>query len=71
MNRTPVTSSNLKSVGYDAASQTLEIEFHSSGVYQYSQVTQSVHSGLMSASSHGQYFNANIKNAGYPYQKIR
>lgn len=70
MNRTPVTSSNLKSVGYDAASQTLEIEFHSSGIYQYSRVPQSVHSGLMSASSHGEYFDAHIKKGGYPYRKI-
>lgn len=28
MNRTPVSSSNLKSVGYDQSSNTLEIEFH-------------------------------------------
>ena len=29
MNRTPVTSSNVASVGYDQNTLTLEVEFHS------------------------------------------
>ncbi|HHR6445325.1 TPA: KTSC domain-containing protein [Providencia alcalifaciens] len=33
----------------------LEIAFHSSGIYQYSNVPAHIHSGLMSASSKGQY----------------
>jgi KTSC domain len=33
MERQPVSSSNLKSVGYDPRSRTLEIEFHNGGVY--------------------------------------
>jgi hypothetical protein len=70
MNRTPVASSSLKSVGYDATSQTLEMEFHNSGIYQYLRVPQSVYSGLMSASSHGEYFGAHIKKGGYPYRKV-
>jgi hypothetical protein len=71
MNRTPVSSSNLKSVGYDPYSQTLEIEFHNGGIYQYSQVPQSVYSGLMGASSRGEYFESHIKTGGYPFQKFR
>ena len=70
MSRTPITSSNLKSVGYDATSRTLEIEFHSSGIYQYSSVPPSVHSGLMGASSHGKYFDAHIKKGGYMCRKV-
>nr|ELR5054722.1 KTSC domain-containing protein [Providencia rettgeri] len=31
MNRVPVSSSNLQSVGYDPATHVLEIAFHSSG----------------------------------------
>lgn len=38
MNRTPVKSSNIRSVGYDAASETLEVEFTSGSVYAYSGV---------------------------------
>lgn len=35
MIRQPVSSSNIRSIGYDSKSNTLEIEFHSGGVYQY------------------------------------
>lgn len=70
MTRTPVSSSNLASIGYDSSSQTLEVEFLKSGVYQYSGVSQSTYSGLMAASSHGEYFDANIKKGGYPYKKV-
>ena len=62
MQRVPVNSSNLVSVGYDAPSKTLEIEFKQHRIYQYSQVPQSIHTGLMHAKSHGKYFAANIKN---------
>ena len=70
MNRQSVSSSNLSSVGYDSSTSTLEVEFNSGSVYQYSNVPASVHSALMSASSHGQYFNANIKNS-YSYRQVR
>ncbi|MEM7061866.1 MAG: KTSC domain-containing protein [Cyanobacteria bacterium P01_B01_bin.77] len=70
MNRTSVSSSNLASVGYDPNSQTLEIEFLHGGIYQYSNVPLSVYEGLMAASSHGSYFDQNVKKAGYSYRKI-
>lgn len=65
MNRIPVTSSNLASIGYDEGTQTLEIEFRSGAIYQYFGVSSDVHAALMAASSHGSYFAANIRNAGY------
>lgn len=71
MNRTPVSSSNLRSIGYDAATRTLEVEFLNGGIYSYSGVPASVHAALMSASSHGSYFDLHIKKAGYSYRKIR
>lgn len=70
MERIPVESSNLASVGYDSDSLTLEIEFNSGGIYQYFTVPQDVYHGLMSAGSKGSYFHQNIKLAGYPYQRI-
>lgn len=71
MERKHVSSSNLESVGYDPATKTLEIAFLNGGIYQYSGVPGSVYQGLMSASSHGQYFDQYIKKGGYPYRKIR
>jgi uncharacterized protein len=61
MNRTPVDSSNITSIGYDRASQVLEIEFHHGAVYQYFDVPQHVFDGLMQASSKGTYFAENVK----------
>jgi len=69
MDRIPVSSSNLRSVGYDPDSSTLEVEFNSGAVYQYVNVPQSEYDGLMSAASHGSYFSANIKTR-YSYTKI-
>ena len=69
MERTPVSSSSLKSVGYDPRSQTLEIEFETGRTYQYFNVPESIYQALMSAGSHGQYFNQNIKGS-YPSERI-
>ncbi len=70
MNRQPVQSSNLRAVGYDLQTNILEIEFNSGGVYQYFGVPQSIYLSLMSASSLGSYFYANIRDT-YRYQRIR
>lgn len=62
MDRDPVTSSNLCSVGYDEGEMVLEIEFIGGSVYRYSGVPQSVYIGLMGASSAGSYFHRNVKD---------
>lgn len=62
MERKSVKSSQINSIGYDPNSRILEIEFNNGKVYQYAPVTASCHQELMSAESHGKYFNANIKN---------
>lgn len=69
MNRQPVTSSNLRSIGYEISTKTLEIEFHSGGIYQYYDVPPEIHQGIMSASSHGKYFHQHIKDV-YQYKQI-
>lgn len=66
MNRTPVNSRNLCSIGYETETSTLEIEFNKGGVYQYHGVPQDVFESLMQASSHGTYFNTQIKNNYQP-----
>ena len=69
MIRQPVSSSNISSIGYDPESRTLEIEFHSGGIYQYFNVPESIYNALMSASSHGSYFHRHIKDQ-YQWTKI-
>jgi len=69
MNRTPVTSSNIASVGYDPNTMTLEVEFTNGSVYQYFDVPETEYQNLMGASSVGTYLNQNIK-ASYRYAQI-
>lgn len=75
MERIPVTSSQLVSIGYDPGTQTLEIEFKSfkagapTSVYQYTSVPVATWDGLRKAESHGKYFGQNIKGK-FAYTKI-
>ena len=69
MNRESVTSSNLSSIGYDSATQTLEVEFSNGAVYQYFDVPSTVHEELMNAGSHGSYLNQSIKGS-YRYARV-
>ncbi len=68
MERIPVSSSNLASVGYQDG--ILEVAFKSGSVYQYTGVSESVYEALMSAPSHGKFFAAFIRN-NYPYRQVR
>lgn len=68
---TPVTSTAIRSVGYDSNSRVLEIEFTSHEVYQYFNVPPAIASGLRSAPSKGKYFNSYIKKGGYQFRHLR
>ena len=63
MNRIPVQSSNLASVGYDVTTITLEVEFKDGSVYQYYDVPEMTYQMLMSAASKGKFLNYQIKGA--------
>ena len=69
MERAYVPSTNISSIGYDAATETLEIEFSSSAIYQYFNVPLSMHEQLMQAGSKGKFLHMYIKNA-YPYSRV-
>src|SRR5258708_2199221 len=63
MQRWPVESSQIASVGYDPAKQVLEIEFkRGNAVYHYAQVSSEVYEELMAAKSVGKFFNAEIRD---------
>jgi ATP-dependent DNA helicase RecG len=57
-----VVSTTLRTVGYDAQRQLLQIEFHNRSLYQYFEVPQAVYEELMQASSKGAYFNRSIRS---------
>lgn len=62
MERVPVNSSNVSSIGYDVDGQVLEVEFHNGSVYQYAGVPPSEHEALMTSDSKGKFLHANIKS---------
>jgi hypothetical protein len=69
MQRISVTSTNIRSIGYDPQSATLEVEFTSGDVYQYFDVPEHLYQGLMSSASKGQFLNDYIRHS-YRYQKV-
>ncbi len=55
-----ITSTGLKSVGYDAVAHVLELELQSGPVSRYFDVPPSVYEALMSAPSKTRYYNDNV-----------
>lgn len=71
MERQQVSSSDLASIGYDPSTHILEVEFVTGSLYQYQSVPSHTYRELMSASSHGRYFNQFIKKGTYTCVRIR
>lgn len=69
MNRVPVHSTDIALVGYDPATQTLEVEFKNGAVYRYTEVPPEEHAGLMAAESKGRYHSIHIRGI-YDYRKL-
>lgn len=69
MEREQVSSSNLKSIGYDINTSILEVEFKNGRVYQYFNVPINVFNAFINASSIGKYLNSNIVGV-YKYTEL-
>lgn len=61
MERTPVSSSAIASVGYDRDAQTMHVEFASGKVHEYPDVEPETHAALMNAPSIGAHFSKHIR----------
>ena len=69
MQREQVSSSNIRSIGYELNSKTLEIEFRDGGIYQYFNVGSNIYNKMISAPSIGSFFHKYIKGK-YNWQKV-
>jgi hypothetical protein len=67
--RQPVISSDIASVGYDPVSETLEIEFKATGVYRYFSVPAALFEELCRTPSPGKFFRQHIKGK-YSWEKV-
>ena len=62
LERQPVKSRILRSVGYDESTKILEIEFQSGLVYQYAGVLPKVYRELMRSDEIGKYFTDKVRS---------
>lgn len=69
MIRANVKSGNVRSVGYDPGSKTLEVEYRNGGVYQYVNVPAETHKALMEADSIGGHLSVYVKGQ-YDHVKL-
>lgn len=69
MQRQPVVSSQLVSIGHDPETRTLEVEFHGGSVYRYHGVTAEAHDALMRADSIGRHFGKEVRGK-YRFEKL-
>lgn len=67
--RVPVESSSLVSIGFAREAHVLEIEFRSGAIYRYLGVPQTVFEALKKAESKGRYFAQSIRGK-YEFQHI-
>lgn len=67
--RRPVESSSITSIGYHEAGRILELEFHSGAIYRYSDVPAATFGGLMRAQSKGRYFSAHVRGK-YQFNRV-
>ena len=67
---TPVESSQVKAIGYDAASKTLAVTFTrgAGATYHYPNVSQDAADAFRNAESIGAHFGKHIKNL--PFEKF-
>jgi hypothetical protein len=70
---TPVQSSQIHAIGYDAGSSTMRVQFKGAGgpgsVYDYTGVPGDVHAEFVKSESIGRFFGAKVKGA-FEYRKL-
>lgn len=72
MQREPVDSEVIASMGYDTAWRVLEIEYRGTHeIYAYFDVPPEEYSAFRNADSKGAYLNAIFKPKAYRYRRIK
>jgi len=61
MNRTQVKSSQIAGIGHDPATGTLEVQFRTGSIYQYTPVSHELFTRMRAAESIGKFFGQHIK----------
>lgn len=70
MDRVPVSSSSLSSVGYDSLDGILEVEFSNGRVYEYYLVPEALFDAILHARSPGGEFANRVKDQ-YRFRRVQ
>ncbi|HTO44428.1 MAG TPA: KTSC domain-containing protein [Burkholderiales bacterium] len=70
MERKKVNSSQIRSVGYDSATQMLEVELTDGTIWQYSKVPSEVHRRFMAAPTMISFYRDSIED-DYSRRRIK
>ena len=70
MERKRINASTLRSVGYDAGKQVLEIEFSSGSIVQYTGVSPEVHRRYMNSPTPGSFYQ-DQNDEHFPSRTVR
>ena len=70
MERKNVSSSSIRSIGFDERNRVLEVEFSDGRINQYSGVSAEINRRLMSAPSIVSYFRDNVEES-FPAKRLR
>jgi len=73
MNRIPVESANIKSIGHDPALNVMEVEFQNGSLYAYANVGPESYRKIMSHSSIGSafYYHVRANPTRHPFVQIK
>ncbi len=72
MERLPVDSTSIATIGYDPELRILELEFRQTGeVYQYFDVPPQEYGAFLQAESKGTHLNQQFKRRGYRYVRVK
>ena len=66
-----VDSTLMEAVGYEAATQELEVIFTTGKTYRYVGVPRNVYAALLAAESKGRYLHENVLNVYACYEVVR
>lgn len=65
-----LSSSQIKSIGYDIDLGDMYVEFHNGKVYKYVDVPEWTYNAFLKADSPGKFFHGEIKNQ-FDYENVR
>ena len=70
MERQPVNSSSIASIGYSPRSRTLDVEFRTGAIYRYEQVPSQLAREFLAAESKGRYFARRVRGK-FPFKQLQ